>query len=161
MGGWLSAADNNVVTIFGGGIWSDLNAFHNVQITISAGEIRGSVVAGYSSQITISGGVIRGNLLAADNSQLTISGGTIGNELRVGEEGRVAIYGTGFNYGYGSITHTSGAEYTLGTLTGTLASGEAINTVFKIYDGGTIVLAPEPATILLFGLGAALLRKYR
>ena len=54
---------------------------------------------------------------------------------------------------YGQITAPSG------TLTGMLSSGEPISTDFCIYDDASIVLVPEPATVLLLTFGVLLLRK--
>jgi len=172
-GGFLSARDNSVITISGGGIWSDLSASHTSQITISGGGIGGSLVAYDESQINVSGGVIGVNLMAADNSVVTISGGVIEEDLRAGynsqvtifggsigvdleawHNSQITIFGTAFNYAYGLLPSA-------GTLTGTLSSGETINTNFEIYDDASIVLVPEPATVLLLGFGAVILRKKR
>jgi hypothetical protein len=46
-------------------------------------------------------------------------------------------------------------------LTGTLANGDTINNQFQIGHESTIVLVPEPATLLLFGFGAVMLRRKR
>jgi len=47
-------------------------------------------------------------------------------------------------------------------LTGTLLSGDPINNQFRIGNNAKIVLVPEPATIVLLGLGGlALLRRRR
>jgi hypothetical protein len=49
-----------------------------------------------------------------------------------------------------------------GTITGTLVNGNILNNQFYIFDEADITFVPEPATILLLGLGSsALLRKRR
>jgi len=47
----------------------------------------------------------------------------------------------------------------LGTLTGTLANGDALNSPFSLFQpGADILFIPEPATVLILGLGGLLLR---
>lgn len=48
----------------------------------------------------------------------------------------ITVAGSGFNYPYGPISDASG------TLTGTLASGDAINAGFQTYSSASIVLIP-------------------
>jgi len=95
----------------------------------------------------ISGGEI-GSLSV--NGLCNITGGVI-SELVSG--GTVYIYGSGFNYDYGAITDS------IGTLTGVLNNGDIINSSFEISEGGSIVLIPEPGSLLLLGLGSVLLRR--
>ena len=45
-------------------------------------------------------------------------------------------------------------------LTGILANGDSLNTTIQIRDDAQLILAiPEPATLLLLGLGAVVLRR--
>jgi hypothetical protein len=46
-------------------------------------------------------------------------------------------------------------------LTGTLLSGEIINTSFERYGDAQILIIPEPATLLVFGFGGLALRRHR
>jgi hypothetical protein len=74
----------------------------------------------------------------------------------VAESGTINIYGSGFNYPFGSISATSGE------LIGTLSDGSAIDLTFDLASSGQIVLyqAPEPATLPLLALGGlAMLRR--
>jgi hypothetical protein len=64
--------------------------------------------------------------------------------LIAGESGAIIIRGTGFNYPYGRLV---GDQF--GTLTGFLATGEAIKEDFVISDGGAIILVPEPSAATL------------
>lgn len=95
-----------------------------------------------------------GTLYAKHNSQVDISGGDIGhilaNDLSV-----IVINGFDFNYDYGYITDT------FGMLTGTLLSGEIFTTNFERYGDAQILIVPEPATLLVFGLGGLTLRRHR
>ena len=88
-------------------------------------------------------------------SAVSISGGSISN-LSARYQSTITIYGTNFNYDYGAISDI------FGTLQGTLANGDAINADFYRYaTTASIVLVPEPATLLLFGLGSLMVRRKR
>jgi hypothetical protein len=157
----LFAQNNSQITVSDGVVGEFLWSSGNSQVTISGGHIGIEVDAYMNSQITFSGGTIGHDLRADGYSQVTISGGQVGYELWATQHGVVTIYGSdfsidGLNIGYGPITVASGI------LTGTLASGDLIDTNFHIYDEATITLIPEPATFLLLALGSlALLRKRR
>jgi hypothetical protein len=107
--------------------------------------------AGYTA---ITGGEI--DVLVSNLSgTVEVFGGQI-NHLGVGDysdSGLIIIHGTNFNFDYGYITDFSGI------LTGTLLSGETILADFERYGDAQILLVPEPATLLLFGLGGLVLRK--
>jgi hypothetical protein len=65
----------------------------------------------------------------------------------VSSTGKLTIYGSGFNYGYGALPDDTG------TLTGTLQNGGGI---FVTFTGGhNIYLAavPEPSALALLGFG--------
>jgi len=46
-------------------------------------------------------------------------------------------------------------------LTGTLRNGDPLNSKFRIGSSAKIVLVPEPATLLLIGLGGLMLSRRR
>ena len=61
-----------------------------------------------------------------------------------------AINGTPVAYG----EYTNGGTGEIhGTLTGTLANGDSINSGFWIYDNSKMVLTLEPATMAMLALG--------
>ena len=73
--------------------------------------------------------------------------------------GIMTINGSGFavdgtSVGYVELTGS-------GQLAGILNNGDAINAFFEIYSNGRIVLVPEPATLLLLGLGGLTLMRRR
>jgi hypothetical protein len=114
-------------------------------------------------------------LFAGDSSEVTVTGGSIGYEIVAGianqpgfgnyfDQSVITLVGSDFaingnSVGYGQYSvfdYPSG-----GILTGTLANEVTLNNPFFIRDGSSIALVPEPATILLLGLGAMMLRKKR
>jgi len=155
IGTYFTVKGNNKVTISGGSIGTWLNPEDNSEVTILGGTIGDHIATQDSSRVTILDVWIGGDLIALENSQISLSGGSIGHWLQAWGNGVLAIYGSDFNYELGPITVSSGR------LTGALANGDPINNNFYIYDKASIVLVPEPATILLLGFGAVLLRRRR
>jgi hypothetical protein len=141
-----------------GGNSDFLQAHDSSQLNISGGSFWAS--ASESSKVNISGGTI--TLSASDSAMGTISGGTI-NSLFAGQASGahtsiITLEGSGFNYPYGPISDATG------TLTGVLISGDAINADFQIHSNASIVLVPEPSTLILlavavFGLLVGACRK--
>ena len=113
-------------------------------------------------------GKINGALLAYENSIVTVSGGLIGGIIKAGIwpticSTKITFKGTNFAINGHSVNYgtfdTEGQDYVHGTITGTLANGDLLNNEFYINGSSSIVLIPEPATLLLLGLGAVVVRK--
>ena len=173
--GYLYAYDNSQVVVSAGLLGRSLQAFDNAHVDVWGGSIDGGVAAYGDSQVSISGGSIKHGssptwaLIAWHNSRVTVSGGLIDGIVRVGKEGETttsvmifeggdfAINGTPVGWGeYG----TGGRDFVHGTLTGTLANGDSLDSEFYIYGDSRIVLTPEPATLSLLALGGlALVRR--
>ena len=108
-----------------------------------------------SSKMNIYGGTIA--LFARNAATASVSGGTIiglwSGDLWPGEDPGmhtcvITVEGSGFNYPDGPIPDAAG------TLTGALTDGSAINAPFEIHGGASIILVPEPATLLLLSVAA-------
>ena len=163
---WLISIDSSQVNISGG--WVDwlLTIFDSSKVGISGGSING-LNSRDSSKVDISGGSIRGPLHSGGSSRVDISGGSIGDDLELLDESMIQIFGSdfavdGLAVGYGEITNILGGDpwdEPYRRLTGTLLSGELIDTGFYIGHDARIILIPEPATITLLGIGGLVLRK--
>ena len=184
----LRAYENSIVTISGGNIGVDLYAHDNSIINISDVSIDRHLYACQNSNVSVSGGTIDG-IYANNNSIVTISGGnigTIGTGLYTYENAIISVSGgmiggtifagynqigesviifdgsdfaiNGTSVAYG-IFDTGGENSVHGTLTGTLANGGYLDNEFYIYADSSIILIPEPTTLLLLGLGAVMLRR--
>jgi hypothetical protein len=160
----VGAHSLSTVNLYAGCIF-DIHACDSSTVNIYDGSVY-TLAAYATSEVNILGGVFEdydvwASVWAYGYSQVTISGATFADVLKASENSTITIFGSdfaidGLSVGYGPITAASGI------LTGTLTSGETINNDFYIYDNATIVLIPEPATILLFGLASlTLLRKRR
>lgn len=187
VGGYLSAFNNSQITMTGGAT-NYLYTWDSSQVTLSRGSVSGFLNAGGNSQVTMSGGSVNGlgvqnnswvtmyggsiatYLYVQGNAQVNWSGGTIKKDLMV-YSGVATLTINGSNFaidgspvGFGDITSILGGSYSnepYRRLTGTLANGDIINNQFRIGDSTKIILIPEPATLLLLGLGAGMLRKKR
>jgi len=163
----LRAYEDSWINIIGGSIGRYLFPDGNSQVNIFGGSIGSDLAAGGSSQTNISGGLIANYLRAYDHSHVNISGGSIGGDLAPTQWAVLTIYGSDFAvdgapFGYGKLTSILGGNWQdepLRYLTGILSSGQPIDNDFYIGHEASIILVPEPATIILFALGSLALRR--
>jgi hypothetical protein len=164
--GNLQALDSCFVTMSGGMVNVALMAWDSSTVAMVNGTVGSQLQASDSAAVTMGGGTV-GLLVARDSSTITIIGGTVEDGLFAYRNSSVTIEGENFKVDTGSGAES--VEYgdlsaLTGTLTGTLASGDPINSVF--YQGGyvegtlcpavypcsgtiTLEYAPEPSPGLL------------
>jgi hypothetical protein len=113
---------------------------------------------GFNGILDISGGTVS-TLEIRNSSQVNISGGIFATYLLPMDSSTVRIYG--YNFAVDGVPVGYGQLNGSGVLTGTLASGESINNLFSISQDAKIILVPEPATLLLLGLGWPIISRLR
>lgn len=105
-----------------------------------------------SSTLNIFGGSINlDSISVVDSGTLNIYGGDFlcGNSPYFSQSSSVNIYGYGFNYGFNQLT-------------GFLSDGSSFmfnELPFGEFSHMNLIVIPEPATVLLLGLGTLFLRK--
>ena len=155
----LRAYENSIVKIQGGQTGT-IYAKGYCIVDMSGGTIY-TLHAEYDSQVTVNDGSISELLWLHGRSNVTFSGGTIGTDITVDAEALLTFVGSNFAIdgtpvGYGDLA--SNYAFT-GTVTGTLANGDILNNDFTITSSfADITFIPEPATLLLLGLGAVIVR---
>jgi hypothetical protein len=185
---YIAAADNSTLNVTGGKI-KGISTYNTSTTIISNGLISNNIQTHNSSEVTISGGTINNYVHAYDNSIITISGGVTNNAIISHDSGIIDIMGGTINssfqaydgtiYLYGSNfsvnstalsfgddlrdygTLGSGGLWLSGPITGILQDGSVLDTYFSVWadSDAQIIIIPEPATVLLLGLGMLFLRK--
>ncbi len=141
------------VNVLDGANLLGVSSYEDSIINMSGG-IGFMYIANENSVINISGGLTY-FVESYDNSRVNISGGSEILLLWTADNSTVTIFGTHFNYGLGPIPNDSGR------LTGMLQNGDPLDVDFVRFDNASIVLVPEPATLLLLGLGGLMLGRKR
>lgn len=170
---------NTETTISGGTIGVLVHSTGNSAVAISGGSC--GAFRTYNNAVgSVTGGHIESYIKTTDNSVITVSGGTLEGYLGASNNGVIYLAGTNFEVdgqmlscGDRLSSFVPLTEHIVddrieiwrtGTVTGVLADGSTLNNTFYIYDYGVgnyadIVIIPEPATMLLLGLGGLLLRR--
>lgn len=163
--------DSSIINITGGEILT-LDAYNTSNANISGGNVRsvftrdhattnlydgGSVfslgAARQSGVVNMTGGITE-YLRAGELGIINLYGGTVNIYLNVWDSAKVNIYGYGFDY------DPSAGSWDGGQLTGFWLDGADFS--IDLYGLGTynhINLVPEPSSLILFALGALLIRR--
>jgi len=163
-GGWVAIGDDTpgLVTVDGGDLWAN-NDLHvgtwggaDATLNIFAGNMWAKKMQvgpfGNNAQVNISGGALQ--LMHRPDAYNT------GSILTIYPTGNVDITGTGEIYHWGDARE--GFQYLIDNELLTADGGASTVLYEYVTDGDyTRVWMPEPATIILFGLGSMLLRKKR
>ena len=171
--GMLYAHDTSMVNTTGGSV-SGLGAYATSTVDITGGSV-GSLVAHDTSTANITSGWVEtlyahetstvnmsGNgvswLNAYDSSMVSISGGTV-RSLHAYDTSTITVLGKDFVLGSG-LWLRGNEVFGTGTLSGQwLAGTHWTMGIWGNDETATILLIPEPATLLLFGLGGLTLRR--
>jgi hypothetical protein len=161
----LYSYDSSPVNISGGSV-KYLRSYGSSQLNITGGSMTYLQSFG-SSGVNISSGSIK-NLWTYVSSQVDIYAGSVG-DLVLWDQSMIQIFGSDFAvdgepFGYGELTSILGGMYydePIRHLSGTLLSGELIDSDFRIGYDARIILIPEPASALLMAIGVFALRQKR
>jgi hypothetical protein len=155
----VDAWEDSKVSVEGGWIREGFRGFGNSHLSLTDGVIGATYINFYFevyqySQAIMSGGHLDGILWVRDYGQFTLSGGTIDHYFDFRGSSSLTIYGSNFEI---AGTPVGYGEYSgIGHITGILDSGNVLNNDFYFYDNAKLILIPDPATLLLLGLGARL-----
>jgi hypothetical protein len=171
---WFILPYNKSTVTINGGFLGGSNAAIDTAgdniVRINGGTIIGDIAANNNSRIYVSGGSLNDDIYAYDTGIVEVRGGSVGGVYGAFNSGTIYLYGSDFQIGgqtlsYGDSlrdygTLSTNQNYFKGIITGTLQNGSAINNSFLISarTNADIIVIPEPATVLLLGLGAAVLR---
>jgi hypothetical protein len=161
--GGLSAYGSSTVNLSGDGYIERLTASYTSIVNIYGGSIQGVFRGEGNSSINITGGDLYSGLDVYDFSQVTISGRFYSPHLNANNNSRIIFYGSDFAIDGVQVAYGQyyASDFANGRITGTLINNSILDKQFAIYDNASIVLIPEPATLVLFSLGAVMLRKKR
>ncbi len=175
----LYVRDTASVIMTGGTIADNFYVGDNSSVTLTVGSVGWRLNGMENGTVTMNGGTV-GSLNAFDNATITMTGGSVGGGfdaygLMVYENGTIYLDGNEFSVGghalsngdklsdFGTFVDAYNDHYT-GTITGIMADGSPLETVFFIHNTGSlvgigdIIVIPEPSMLLLLGMGGLMLR---
>ena len=165
----------STITLNGGSIIGGnvaIDTYGDNILIVNSGTIKGDIAANSNSRFYIDGGSLLDDVYAYDSGIVEIRGGQTGGIYGTYGNGKIYLYGGTFSVNGQAVTAGDSLrhyvpispqypEYYIGTVTGTLQNGSPVNNNFWIWasTSSDIIVIPEPATILLFGIGTCVLRR--
>ena len=148
---------NNSTADISGGIVNAVDVFDNSTTAIAGGNVS-SLWAWHSSTIDIFDGIVNLNLIPDHNSTVKIYGGWV-NRLHASGSSTVTFFGQNFVLGDG-LWLEDDRLFGTGMLSGQWVNGmEWTTEIGWNPETSTILLIPEPMTLLLLGFGGLALRR--
>jgi hypothetical protein len=135
--------------MFGGTIEEDIEVYDDARVVISGGSVDEELQTFGNARVTVSGGNLGGEIEADGHSEITITGGTLEFHMSASGDSRIFILGTDFSIDGSPVDYGPIPAVPIGELTGILQNGDPLFTMFMIGDNGSIILLPEPATVVL------------
>lgn len=142
----LRASGNVTVNVSGGSVGFSTH-WGTSTLSMYGGSVGGAKASG-NATITVFDGSIEGSLRAFGDSIITVNGGAVSGDLYVGTSGIINLNGTGFEVNGQALSYgdklsdfvplterivDGRIEYwRIGTITGTLAGGSALDSTFHI-----------------------------
>ena len=154
----LYTNENSEINI-SNGILGMITTYNNSTVEFSGGSVTKSFSVQDSSTLNITGGVLH-NLYPRNHSIVNISGGTV-DWFEAHDSGTTILSGYDFELSKGLSWDVDGQTILgSGLLTGKWFDDTSFTLSVVIHDPtATIMAIPEPATLLLLGLGGLVLRK--
>jgi len=177
---WSSGV--STLDISGGNVPYGVSSWENSQINIFGTINIAELQVSQESRANMSGGTINKWVTITDYGEMTVAGGNFGYGFLIGyydaidyghiDHALLKLAGTNFKVNgqpvqYGQSARTYATPYNFygypclrAYTTGTLGSGQYFSENCYIFTDSDIIFIPEPATLLLLGLGAVILRKF-
>ena len=157
-GGLTYTASSDAFSVNDSYIGGNLTTAATNNSIVSNTTVNGFVTSFGSPQVRLENCVLYSGIEASNSSVFTLIDTGVVGTIVSDTSAYVYIYGQNFNVNgiddyYGALS-----GFGTGTVTGSSLDGDVINFDFIIYEDAEIILVPEPATMLLFGLGCLLRR---
>jgi len=163
----MTFSQGHIGTIFRGRDFSETEISDSTTNSIESHEyslvnlldsyISGSVTAYEDSEITVDDCYIAGNVTASGNACVELLGGYFNGDVTAGS-GEATIILHGLDFAIDGLAVDLGryyaSDFAAGRITGQMLNGDLLDCNFSISGNSSILLVPEPASLLLLAAGA-------